>query len=273
MLADIFLAEPLNNLWAGKDPFVAVEALDGPVYRQKEGRVVFRVELDGAAYFVKIHRGIGWREIFKNLLSFRLPVLGARQELLAIRCLEQAGIPTLKSVGYGRRGLNPARQHSFLITEELAPTISLEDYCQDWERTPPPLPLKRALIDRVADTLRGMHGAGLNHRDCYLCHFLLHTDCPPAPDNLRLSVIDLHRSQVRSRVPLRWRDKDLAGLYFSALHIGLTRNDKLRFLKRYFRQPLRDILIREASLLSWLERKAARLLERYRRKYAPGVQT
>lgn len=234
---------------------------------------MFRVELDGAAYFVKIHRGIGWREIFKNLLSFRLPVLGARQELLAIRCLEQAGIPTLKPVGYGRRGLNPARQHSFLITEELAPTISLEDYCQDWERTPPPLPLKRALIDRVADTLRGMHGAGLNHRDCYLCHFLLHTDCPPAPDNLRLSVIDLHRSQVRSRVPLRWRDKDLAGLYFSALHIGLTRNDKLRFLKRYFRQPLRDILIREASLLSWLERKAARLLERYRRKYAPGVQT
>lgn len=104
MLADIFLAEPLNNLWVGKDPFVAVEALDGPVYRQKEGRVVFRVELDGAAYFVKIHRGIGWREIFKNLLSFRLPVLGARQELLAIRCLEQAGIPTLKPVGYGRRG-------------------------------------------------------------------------------------------------------------------------------------------------------------------------
>jgi heptose I phosphotransferase len=91
-------------------------------------------------------------------------------------------------------------------------------------------------------------------------------------DDLRLSLIDLHRAQVRSATPTRWRNKDLAGLYFSALNIGLTRRDKLRFLKAYFQRPLRDILRDEAALLAWLERKADRLLARYARKYAPGAQ-
>ena len=57
-----------------------------------------------------------------------------------------------------------------------------------------------------------MHRAGVNHRDCYICHFLLHTDRPIQASDLRLSVIDLHRAQVRDAVPRRWRDKDLAAL-------------------------------------------------------------
>ena len=110
-----------------------------------------------------------------------------------------------------------------------------------------------------------MHRAGVNHRDCYICHFLLHTDRPIQAGDLRLSVIDLHRAQVRERTPRRWRDKDLAALYFSALDIGLTRRDKLRFLRTYFQRPLRQVLRDEARLLAWLERKAAKLYERKQR--------
>lgn len=101
-----------------------------------------------------------------------------------------------------------------------------------------------------------MHRAGVNHRDCYICHFLLHTDKPVSADDFRLSVIDLHRAQTRDATPKRWRNKDLAALYFSALDIGLTRRDKLRFLRTYFRRPLREILRDEAGLLAWMERKA-----------------
>ncbi|HIZ51727.1 MAG TPA: lipopolysaccharide core heptose(I) kinase RfaP, partial [Candidatus Pseudomonas excrementavium] len=126
------------------------------------------------------------------------------------------------------------------------------------------------LVHRVAEMTGRMHRAGVNHRDCYICHFLLHTDTPPTPDNLRLSLIDLHRAQVRAKVPRRWRDKDLSGLYFSALNIGLTERDKLRFLRSYFQRPLRQILTEEAVLLSTLERKATRLQTRFERKYAPG---
>ena len=94
---------------------------------------------------------------------------------------------------------------------------------------------------------------------------LLHTDKPVTADDFRLSVIDLHRAQVRAATPTRWRNKDLAALYFSALDIGLTRRDKLRFLRTYFQRPLRDILRDEARLLAWLERKADKLYARKQR--------
>ena len=84
-------------------------------------------------------------------------------------------------------------------------------------------------------------------------------------NDFKLSIIDLHRAQVRSETPRRWRDKDLAGLYFSALGVGLTQRDTLRFLQTYFQRPLREILREEAQLLARLQRKAARLLARKER--------
>lgn len=265
----LVLDPPFASLWAGQDAFAAVDALDGEVFRALEGRRTFRTEVGGRAYFVKIHHGVGWPEIFKNLVSLRLPVLGASNEWQAIARLGELGVDTMRAVAFGRRGGNPARQHSFIITEELAPTVSLEDFCRDWQQDSPPLALKRALIDRVADMVGRMHRGGVNHRDCYLCHFLLHLDPPPTSEQLRLSVIDLHRTQCRAATPRRWRDKDLAGLYFSSLAIGLTRRDLLRFLRGYFQQPLRRVLADEAPLLRFLQREGARLMDRYQRKYAP----
>ncbi|WPO99577.1 lipopolysaccharide core heptose(I) kinase RfaP [Pseudomonas sp. HR96] len=258
----LMLKAPFERLWAGRDPFVEVERLQGEVYRELENRRTLRTEVAGRGYFVKIHRGIGWGEIFKNLCTAKLPVLGAGQELRAIERLTQAGVPTMTAVAYGERGADPARQHSFIITEELAPTISLEDFCMDWPQQPPPPRLKRALIAAVADMTGTMHRAGVNHRDCYIAHFLLHTDRPVTAEDFRLSLIDLHRAQVRAQTPRRWRDKDLAALYFSVLDIGLTRRDVLRFLKVYFQAPLRQVLRERAALLAWLEPKAQKLYDR-----------
>ncbi|WP_313131041.1 lipopolysaccharide core heptose(I) kinase RfaP [Stutzerimonas nitrititolerans] len=261
----LIFAEPFKTLWRDKDAFVEVEHLEGQVYRELEGRRTLRTEVDGRGYFVKIHRGIGWGEIAKNLLTAKAPVLGAGQEWRAIQRLHEVGVPTMTAVAYGERGSNPATQHSFIITEELAPTISLEDFAANWLEQPPAPTLKRALIAEVAQMAGTMHRAGVNHRDFYICHFLLHTDKAVTADDFRLSLIDLHRAQTRAATPRRWRNKDLAGLYFSALNIGLTRRDKLRFLRGYFQRPLREILREEASLLAWLERKADKLYARKQR--------
>ena len=261
----VTLLPPFDRLWAGRDPFVEVEQLRGEVYRELEARRTLRTEVAGRGYFVKIHRGVGWREILKNLLTGKAPVLGAGQEWRALARLHEAGVPTMTAVAFGERGASPARQHSFIITEELAPTESLEDFTLGWTRQPPPPALKWALIREVASMTRAMHGAGVNHRDCYICHFLLDTRQSPDPANLKLSLIDLHRAQVRAATPRRWRDKDLAGLYYSSLEIGLTRRDKLRFLRSYFAAPLRRILTTEAALLPRLEAKAARLMARQER--------
>ncbi len=266
----VFLDEPFRSLWAGRDPFVAVEALDGEVYRELEGRRTLRTEVAGRGYFVKIHRGIGWAEIAKNLATLRLPVLGAANEWLAIQRLRDLGVDSMRAVAFGLRGRNPARQLSFIITEELAPTISLEDYCLGWAQHPPSLRLKRALLVAVAQAARRMHLGGVNHRDFYICHFLLHLQPPPTANRLRLSLIDLHRAQVRDITPRRWRDKDLAALYFSVLDMPLTRHDRLRFLSAYFAQPLRRVLRDEAPLLARLANEAQRLQARFARKSAAG---
>ena len=244
----LILAEPFKTLWAGRDAFAEVEKLEGQVFRELAARRTLRTVVEGQPYFVKIHRGIGWGEILKNLVTAKLPVLGAGQEWVAIQRLQALGVPTMTAVAFGEKGSNPADQHSFIITQELTPIISLEDLTLD-----------------LARTVGAMHRGGVNHRDCYLCHFLLHTDRPISVDNLKLSVIDLHRAQVRATIPVRWRNKDLAGLYYSALEIGLTQRDKLRFLKAYFQQPLRQILAEQTALLSALERMAAKLYARKQR--------
>ncbi|MQM32015.1 MAG: lipopolysaccharide core heptose(I) kinase RfaP [Candidatus Accumulibacter phosphatis] len=269
----LFLDEPFRSLWAGQDPFVAVEALAGEIFRELEARRTLRTEVAGRGYFVKIHRGVGWAEIVKNLLSLRLPVLGAANEWRAIQRLSEIGVDSMHAVAYGLRGRNPGRQHSFIITEELAPTLSLEDLCLGWKKHPPELRLKRALIARVAGMARRMHRAGINHRDFYLCHFLLHLDPAPTADQFRLSLIDLHRAQLRAQLPRRWRDKDLAALYFSAVDIGLSRSDLLRFLAAYFACPLRQILRDEAPLFSHLASETRRLQARFARKVAAGEMT
>ena len=266
-----YLDEPFRTLWAGRDPFAAVEALQGEVFRELEARRTLRTEVAGRGYFVKIHRGVGWGEILKNLLCLRVPILGAENEWRAIKRLEQLGVDTMCGVAFGQHGRNPATQHSFIVTEELVPTISLEDYCRDWPDNPPDVALKRALVQRVAEMARRMHGGGVNHRDFYICHFLLHLDPVPTSASLKLSLIDLHRAQIREETPRRWRNKDLASLYFSTLSIGLTRRDVLRFLRLYFDRPLRVILREEAELLQKLASEAKRLQERYLRKYVSGT--
>ncbi|MCF3281534.1 lipopolysaccharide core heptose(I) kinase RfaP, partial [Escherichia coli] len=114
--------------------------------------------------------------------------------------------------------------------------------------------------------VRKMHAAGINHRDCYICHFLLHLPFTGREDELKISVIDLHRAQIRAKVPRRWRDKDLIGLYFSSMNIGLTQRDIWRFMKVYFGMPLRDILRLEADLHKKAGIKAEKIKERTIRK-------
>ena len=245
------------QLPAGIDVFDYLLRLDGELFRELANRRTLRFTLNDKRYFLKAHFGVGWKEIFKNLLQLRLPVLGARNEWRAIQTLTRLGVETMTLVAYGERGLNPARRQSFVITEALEQTASLEDFCADWATHPPAskaaLRLKRALIERVATIARRMHASGINHRDFYICHFLLDVSADvyeQPPQALRLSLIDLHRVQLRRRTPLRWVVKDIGGLYFSSMRIGLTRRDLYRFMKVYRDSTLRATLREDGKFWS-----------------------
>lgn len=261
----LWLRDDLQRHWRASDAFEAARAQRGEVFRDKEGRRTLRFEAAGRGYFLKLHEGVGWGEIAKNLLQLRLPVVGARNEYEAIQTLHRLGIDTLTIAGYGERGFDPATRLSFLVTDELADVVSLEQLCGEWRSRPPAYLLKRGLIERLADISRTMHGAGLNHRDFYLCHFLLGTTQPITADTIAtapLYLMDLHRAQQRRHVPRRWLVKDLGALYYSALDSGLSRRDVLRFMRRYRGKSLRAILAAERGFWLAVKARAGRIYRR-----------
>jgi hypothetical protein len=245
--------------------------LTGQIYRAKEGRRTLRFQHHGKNYFLKAHSGVGWKEIFKNIVQLRLPVIGANTEWSALHRLKELNIDTITPVAYGSEGLNPARRHSFIITEELGDTLTLEEILVQSTRHKTsaslPLWLKRSLIKRVAEIARTMHENGINHRDFYLCHLRLpvsQLDQVSSTQPLPIYVMDLHRAQVHRRRPReRWIVKDLAGLYFSSMDLGLNRHDRFRFITTYSGQSLRETL--ESSERFWrkVDNRAMRLYRKH----------
>lgn len=284
----LYLNQEFDALWQGKDPFAEVDLIQGKVYRQLEGRRTLRFEVAGKGYFLKSHKGVGWREIIKNLLQFRLPILGAANEKNAILKLEEAGVATMSMAAYGSRGLNPARQESFIVTEAIEPSISLEDLAIEWRSKPPTAMEKRKFLMAVCDMTRRMHETGVNHRDFYICHFLFSPaegslispaegslfspaegsliDQAEGAEPLDLKLIDLHRALIHADMPFRWRLKDLASLYYSAFDVPLTKRDKLRFIKHYSGLPLREALQQDAVLWKKVRKKAKKLYKKALRK-------
>jgi len=251
----------LPNLPAG-DSFEVLLHYQGISHRALENRKTIEVYIGGQHYFIKQHYGVGWREIIKNLLQGRLPIIGAKNEWRALQLLPTLGIPTMSLVAYGSQGRSPATQQSFIVTRALENTISLEDLCATWPKNPPLYATRVTIIKEVARMARALHGAKIYHRDFYICHFLLAMNHEP----LRLYLIDLHRALIKKSVSQRWLIKDLAGLYFSSMDCGITTKDICRFLRDYYQQPLRLILTRESRVLKAIDKRAKALYAKHHEK-------
>lgn len=230
----LILKKPFDQ-W-GERAFEEVRSLQGTVARSLETRRTLRFEMKGGAYYAKYHKGGSVGELLKNLLSLRMPVFSAKNEWEAIEHLHRHGVDTMTAVAYGYRGVAPVWTESFLITEELKNCISLEEVFLKGVWKTLTVAERRDLARLLAETVKKMHEAGVNHRDCYLCHFLWNRE-----EN-RLYIIDLHRSQIRTRVPHRWLLKDIASLYFSSISQDIPSTYFMRFAKVYGQDKLKDLL-------------------------------
>ena len=238
--------------------------LRGTVYRQLENRKTQRIIMNNQTYFIKQHFGVGWKEIFKNLLQLRLPVISAKKEWQALQRLQQLNIPAPILAGDGGEGINPAPCQSFVLTQELPESVSLEELGKQWQNTPPTFRFKQQLITEVARIARTLHESGMNHRDFYICHFLLDRQ-KTQQDKPLLYLIDLHRAQMRRHTPIRWRIKDLAGLYFSSKDIGLTKRDLLRFMQKYRNKSLSLIVTQENAFWRRVKKRGDKLYREHAR--------
>ena len=259
------IAKALGEHGSEDASFSHIMQMDGEVFRDVPGRRTIKVKLAKKSYFIKQHFGVGWGEIFKNLLTFRLPILSALTEWRAIEKLNALAIPTTPTVAYGVRGDSPAQLQSFLITEDLGDIVSLETLCAEWPQNPPGARFKRHLILAVARIARTLHDNGLNHRDFYICHLCLDKK-RLATGEIYLYLIDLHRVGIRDRIQSSARMKDMAALYFSAMDIGLTRRDYLRFLRAYRQQPLQQTFVSERSFWKSVSARAVKLYVKFHGK-------
>jgi heptose I phosphotransferase len=240
-LANPWVSQELTPMLREESLFDDAARLQGQVFREVESRRTLRFEIGSNRYFVKLHFGVGWREIFKNLAQLRLPVLGASNEIRAILKLQNLDVATMTPVAYVSKGRKPAKMRSCIITRALENTKSLEELVLSGAVSSD---LRRQLICKIARIARELHNNGMNHRDFYICHFLLDmsyfNDGPLGEPEIFL--IDLHRAQIRDHTPRRWREKDIGGLLFSACDAGLTRTDIIRFVQIYTGKAFRDTL-------------------------------
>jgi UDP-glucose:(heptosyl)LPS alpha-1,3-glucosyltransferase len=271
----LYINNELRQALKGEDSFEHMMNIEGKVYREALGRRTLRFTRGQKDYFLKVHTGVGWGEIVKNITYLRAPVVGALNEWHGVHRLADLEIDTMTVAAYGIRGRNPATKHSFIVTEALPTETNLEDFCGDWQDNPPrtlkEVRLKRWIMNKVVEAARVIHENGANHRDFYLCHFLLDAhyeqDGKISPES-KLFLIDLHRIQLRRKTPERWAVKDIAGLYYSSKDIGLTKRDLLRFMKMYRDKPLREILATEMGFWRKVESRGNKLYESEKRKAA-----
>lgn len=264
-LPTVYLRDDIADLWGADNALREAFALRGEVFRDVPGRRTLKVQLGGRSYFVKLHYGIGWREVLKNWLQLKQPVIGAANEYEACRDLHRAGIPAPVPAAFAISSGSIASRQSFVLCDELAGYTSLEDLTDPWLSEPPDPKLKQRVLYAVADFARRFHEEGFIHRDFYICH-LLAQDSHYMQGSVSLAVLDLHRARRFERIPTRWLKRDLAALLFSSLDLGYTRNDWLRFVRRYSGQPLRAVMQQQGSFWQEVLARAEKLYDEGLRK-------
>ena len=256
MKETIFLNKELESLFLSGDPFLVAEDIQGEVFRQTANRITKEFTFEGNKYFIKLHYGVGWKEIFKNLIKLRVPTLGAFPEWKALKKLKSLGIDCPEPVGFYRKGINPSNTRSFLVTKSLLNTVSIEEALNKGKFQELDFPTKKRFIEKVALISRNLHNNGINHRDYYLCHFHVDSNLDVEKE---IYLIDLHRAQLRSFVPTRWASKDIGGLFHSAMGFKLTERDFYRFIKTYFNCSLREALGTHAKFIRTSRSRAFRM--------------
>ena len=233
--------------------------IDFEIVRDFKNRKTGRFEMGGQGFYIKKHFECGWGAVLDELFHLRKPHIGAGHERAVLDKLHTLGIETMTVAAFGQEGKTLIGQRSFLVTEELVNIRSTAKVCAKWPTRPPTAAYKKALLKKIAAIAKKLHKNGINHRDFYLCHFLMdvsesaETGEKQSP---KLFLVDLHRAQHRPAVPFRWRVKDIGGLYFSAMDIGLTRNDLFRFMQLYTGKTLRQTLRQDRRFWKAVRRRA-----------------
>lgn len=255
-------AEPL-------DPRALLERLfalePARVLRRMPGRETFAWPA-GEAFVVKRYRGEEARDfLYERLRRARRPRSPGRREWENLAALAADGFDVPRALAWaeerGALSLAAARPEapgarSAVVMERIPFEASFGDHLRRI-----PAAARAPWLERLAVLVARLHARGWYHRDLYLHQIVVGTGGD-------LVLLDVGRAR-RERAPRRrWHVKDLAALLSSA-PTGITRAERLRFLRRYLELRGLDLSL----LLPWarlVTRKAARISAHAPKHVDPG---
>lgn len=160
--------------------------------------------------------------------SLRHPIKGETtfsREFSIIQRLQAHAVKTLKPMLFGVCQ-HEGEQRAVLMTEDLAGYQSLDELMKNGAVEALPLRQKRQLLAAVADFVRRMHAAGVEHRSLYAKHLFVKSSY----DGYDIAIIDLEKSRV-SRISFLRMVTDLISLNYRTGM--LSRADRLFFYRHY----------------------------------------
>ncbi|MDR0867828.1 MAG: phosphotransferase [Planctomycetota bacterium] len=201
------------------------------------------------------------RAVFRRLFSGKKSARAVDHEWRVLCRLSEAGVAVPRPVAFGATAAG-RDGWSFLIIEELTPTVTAEKFFAD-KNAP-----KRAACAALGKAIGAMHRAGVYQRDSHGGNYLLFRE--PAAD---AAIIDFHTARVFRKLPLRYREKEWAELLFSSLAYDFFTRDYWRFLRAYFPdRSLRETLIAERETLTAMRRRIEkRLLRKVKHRQLPAA--
>ena len=150
----------------------------------------------------------------------------AQLEVRGYHALVIEKIPTAQLIAFGRL----SDRRSFVIFANLDGFSPADKMIEGG------VPFEKLLIP-TADLAAKLHNHKLHHRDLYLCHFMVKIE----KDEVDVRLIDTARVGRLSRpfTRQRWIVKDLSQFWYSTTKLGITDEQRERWLSRYAEQ--RDV--------------------------------
>ena len=203
------------------DPMACARA--GRPLRTSVSRLTSRVVWRGVGpVLLKVHRT---RSLGERARSW-VRASRARQEWDAACFLGAAGLPVPAPVAMGEARRWGMVRGSFFAADFLPGARPVHEALEAQGPA-----LRTALLERLADLLRGMHDRGFDHRDLHTGNVL----AGPGPgDRCALFLTDLHRSRLGPWVTRRSRQRALAQ-WLHSLATHLDRVGRQAWLATYLR--------------------------------------
>jgi hypothetical protein len=227
-----------NALWV-----VQLDAVDEPNVERGGWSSVFRLELDGVAFFLKRQSNHLTRSLTH---PFGEPTFA--REFRNIRRYAELGVPALQASFFGQRKVG-SEQRAILLTRALDGWTDMDGWLSQWPQLD--AAQRESIIGAIGGLARTLHQAGQMHGCFYPKHIFLREQA----GTWQACLIDLEKTR-----PLllgqRDRIKDLEPLVRRASCIG---DDGVRTL-------LSTYLDDDSMVESWLQR----LIRRRRDKEARG---